>query len=72
LGAGNIPHTFSVELYLPPDPAPARSKSSSRTDRREQERRELERRRYIEALIEAEKPAQTYFTLDIKTEEDQR
>ncbi len=65
LGTGNMPHTFSVELYLPPEPAPAR-------DEREQERKELERQRRIEALIEAEKPAQTYFALHIKTEEGQR
>lgn len=67
LGTGNMPHTFSVELYLPPDPAPARD-GPPKGDRHEQERRELEHRRLIEALIEAEKPAQTYFTLHIETE----
>jgi phage tail-like protein len=50
LGKRNISHTFSVTLNLPP--------AASEEDRKERQRK-------IEAIIEAEKPAHTYYTLII-------
>ncbi len=54
LGTANRPHTFRVTLYLPPLAGP------------DAERREQERRRTIEAIIAAEKPAHTDFTLRLE------
>jgi phage tail-like protein len=60
LGTGNRPHTFTVILHLPPIPPSAGNK-------RERARQELERRRKIEEIIEAQKPAHTDYTLRIET-----
>ena len=55
LGTGNQPHTFTV--YLEPPPAPA-------TDGEAEDHRQEERlRRTAQAIIEAEKPAHTDYTL---------
>jgi phage tail-like protein len=55
LGKTNKPHTFTVYLSLPPVEPDGGQEDSSR--------KELERRRKIEAIIEAEKPAHTDYTL---------
>jgi len=60
LGKGNWPHTFTVVLRLSPISVPA-------DDEGERARRELERRRTLEAIIEAEKPAHTGYTLHIES-----
>lgn len=60
LGTGNRPHTFFVTMHLPPLPAPA-------GDEKELARQESERRHRIESIIEAEKPAHTFYTLQIET-----
>lgn len=60
LGRENQPHTFSVLLRLPPLQADTQA---------ERARQELVRQRTIEAIIEAEKPAQTSYTLHIELEE---
>lgn len=57
LGANNQPHTFIVKLRLPP--------FSAELPAAERQRREAERRRTIEMIIEAEKPAHTGFSLEI-------
>jgi phage tail-like protein len=57
LGTGNQPQTFTVILRLPPIP--------STGDEEERARQELERRRTIEALIDAQKPAHTGYRLRI-------
>jgi phage tail-like protein len=59
LGRGNMPHTFTVILYLP-------SISPSEGDKDEQARRELARRRAIETIIETGKPAHTAYKLVIR------
>jgi phage tail-like protein len=64
LGLNNRPHTFTVVLHVPP--------VSSSVDEaggfpNERARLEAERRRTIEAIIEAEKPAHTGYTLRIET-----
>lgn len=59
LGKQNRPHTFTVTLSLPPIDAPTKS---------EQKRQELVRRRIIEGIIEAEKPAHTSYTLQLDIE----
>jgi phage tail-like protein len=59
LGTGNRPHTFTVVLRLPPISPPA-------GDKNERTRQESEHRRAIEAIIEAEKPAHTGYTLRIE------
>lgn len=59
LGTGNRPHTFTVILPLLPIPPSAGNK-------RERARQELERRRKIEEIIEAQKPAHTDYTLRIE------
>jgi phage tail-like protein len=61
LGKGNRPHTFTVIMRLPPIP-------ESAGDDNERARLESERRRMIEAIIEAEKPAHTDYTLRIENE----
>jgi phage tail-like protein len=58
LGMDNVPHSFTVILRLPPISSPGR--------KREKERQELERRRRIEAIIEAEKPAHTSYNLQLE------
>ena len=59
LGTGNQPHTFSVVFRLPP--------ASSSKDKKIRKKRELERRRIIEGIIESQKPAHTSYTLHIET-----
>lgn len=59
LGRGNVPHTFTVTLRLPP--------ASTSVDAAERERREAERRHLIEGILSAEKPAHTRYTLHIET-----
>jgi len=58
LGTRNVPHSFTVNLRLPPLTAGTADA---------QARQEAERRRTIEAIIEAEKPAHTTYTLQIET-----
>ena len=58
LGRRNVPHTFTVLLRLPP--------VSAIGEKEERARQELERRRKIETIIEAEKPAHTSYTLHIE------
>lgn len=60
LGKANVPHTFTVILRLPP--------ISLSEGEQERERLELERRHKIEAIIEAEKPAHTAYTLRLEVE----
>lgn len=60
LGRSNRPHTFTVNLRLPPLPA---------ADEAEAARRETERRRIIESIIAAEKPAHTGYTLHLEIEQ---
>lgn len=62
LGQRNIPHTFTVTLRLP-----ALAGSDEATVRQQ----EKERRRLVESIIEAEKPAHTTYTLRIITQEQQ-
>jgi phage tail-like protein len=57
LGKQNRPHTFTVSLSLPPIEAPTAA---------ERKRQELVRRRIIEGIIEAEKPAHTSYTLELE------
>ncbi len=59
LGRSNRPHTFTVSLHLPP---------VTGADGADEERRETERRRVIESIIEAEKPAHTGYTLHLEIE----
>ena len=59
LGKDNKPHTFSVALRLPPIETP---------DEAGRARQELVRRRTIESIIEAEKPAHTSYRLDLDIE----
>jgi len=60
LGTRNVPHTFSVNLRLPPIAV-----SGEGQDR---DRQEAARRRMIEDILEAEKPAHTAY--DLHTEID--
>jgi phage tail-like protein len=57
LGQRNIPHTFTVVLSL----APVQAATSQ-----ERSRKEADRQRMVEAIIEAEKPAHTAYTLQIQ------
>lgn len=57
LGRGNVPHTFTVELQLPP---------LDINDRQERQRQEKIRRRTIESIIEMQKPAHTLYTLNLE------
>ena len=59
LGTLNMPHTFTVTVYLPP----AGSVVALAADRK---RYEAERRQMIESIIEAEKPAHTSYNLRIE------
>jgi phage tail-like protein len=54
MGTGNRPHSFSVSLRVPP------------LQSEDGDRRETGRRRMIEAIIEAEKPAHTDYTLHME------
>ena len=59
LGTLNMPHTFTVTVYLPP----AQNVAAIVVDRK---RYEAERRQMIESIIEAEKPAHTSYNLRIE------
>lgn len=59
LGRDNVPQTFTVILRLPP--------VSLAAGEEERARLELERRRLIASIIDAEKPAHTRYTLHIET-----
>ena len=59
LGRGNVPHTFSVSMRLPPVPADGAE---------EVQALEQERRRRVRRIIEREKPAHTSFKLEIERE----
>jgi phage tail-like protein len=59
LGTLNMPHTFTVTVYLPPVDGVAATAA-------ERERYEADRRRMIETIIEAEKPAQTSYNLRLE------
>jgi len=58
LGMNNVPHSFTVILRLPPISSPGGADGSAR--------QELERRRRIEAIIEAEKPAHSSYSLHLE------
>ena len=60
LGTLNMPHTFTVTVYLPP----ADSAGATAADRK---RHEADRRQMIESIIEAEKPAHTSYNLRIES-----
>ena len=59
LGTLNMPHTFTVTVYLPP----AETVGATAADRK---RYEADRRQMIESIIEAEKPAHTSYNLRIE------
>jgi len=59
LGTLNMPHTFTVTAFLP---AAAAGLSTA-----EQARLETERRRMIETIVEAEKPAHTSYNLRLES-----
>lgn len=59
LGTLNMPHTFTVTVYLPPADGAGATAA-------ERERYEADRRRMIETIIEAEKPAQTSYFLRLE------
>ena len=61
LGTINKPHTFTVTAYLPGEPGEAMASPETRA------RLETQRRRMLEAIIEAEKPAHTSYTLRVET-----
>jgi len=58
LGIGNHPHTFAVHLTLPASLPPGETNEDSQGESRV--------RRMIEAIIEAEKPAHTGYTLIVE------
>jgi phage tail-like protein len=58
LGTANVPHSFTVTLRLPPAP--------SSGGKKERDQQELARRRRIEAIIQAEKPAHTAYDLRLE------
>jgi phage tail-like protein len=82
LGTDNIPHTFTVRLKLPLAEyrfggvsTSLSGSGASSSARRERERhafgeaqQELARRRKIEAIIEAQKPAHTRFNLQLEVD----
>jgi phage tail-like protein len=76
LGTGNVPYTFSVSLRLPPIDLPdegdasPNSEASRPSGADEDLLKELKRRRQrkIEAIIDAEKPVHTSYTLHIETD----
>jgi len=59
LGTLNMPHTFTVTVYLPP----AGTVGATAAERK---RYEADRRQMIESIIEAEKPAHTSYNLRIE------
>jgi phage tail-like protein len=59
LGTLNMPHTFTVTVFLPPSDE-ARAGAAAR------ERYEADRRQMIESIIEAEKPAHTSYNLRLE------
>jgi phage tail-like protein len=61
LGTINKPHTFTVTAYLPAEP------DEEKLTPDERGRLETQRRRMLEAIIEAEKPAHTSYTLRLET-----
>lgn len=61
LGTVNKPHTFTVTAYLPAEPGEAQMAPEERA------RLEAQRQRMLEAIIEAEKPAHTSYTLRLET-----
>ncbi|MBN1140142.1 MAG: hypothetical protein JXM73_26465 [Anaerolineae bacterium] len=65
LGKGNVAHAFTVTLHLPPVPPAPGSPIAADQVRKELAR---QRRHKIEAIIEAEKPAHTSYTLHIETD----
>jgi phage tail-like protein len=65
LGTLNMPHTFTVTVYLPP------AEDEGRTSA-EQERYETDRRRMIESIIESEKPAHTSYVLRLEAQLPER
>jgi len=66
LGTGNVPHTFSVSLRLPPVDVPDEGGTSPDGDLLTELKRR--RRQKIEAIINAEKPAHTCYTLHIESD----
>jgi phage tail-like protein len=63
LGQGNRPHSFTVYLTLPPIVFDEHDDETTR------KRKENDRKRTIEPIIESEKPAHTTYTLVLETEE---
>jgi len=59
LGTLNMPHTFTVTVYLPPADRVGATAA-------ERQRYEADRRRMIETIIEAEKPAHTSYNLRLE------
>lgn len=59
LGTLNMPHTFTVTVFLPPASGVVATAA-------EHERYEADRRRMIETIIEAEKPAHTSYILRLE------
>jgi phage tail-like protein len=60
LGTINKPHTFTVTAYMPAEPDEDKLPPEERT------RLEAQRRRMLETIIEAEKPAHTSYALRIE------
>jgi phage tail-like protein len=60
LGTLNKPHTFTVTAYLPAEPGDGHLSAEERA------RLEAQRRRMLEAIIEAEKPAHTSYSLRLE------
>jgi len=58
LGSENVPHTFAISMTLLPVGADTPA---------ERHRKERDRRRLIESIIESEKPAYANYTLAIDT-----
>ena len=59
LGAGDVPHTFTVVLRLSPPPS---------LDEQEITRWASRRRQVVQAIIEAEKPAHVGYVLHVETD----
>lgn len=64
LGRDNKPHSFTVTLRLPPI---ALAEGEDETARK---RKEQDRRRTIESIVESEKPAHTSYTLIVENEDE--
>jgi phage tail-like protein len=63
LGTGNVPHTFTVRVRLPAITPPAELDAEAAA--KEIARLDKQRRRRLEQLIEADKPAHTSYHLEI-------